>query len=53
MDNLSHSVAGLAVGELLHRTLAPESDAAGQSVRRHMLLVTAWAACNLPDLDLV
>jgi inner membrane protein len=53
MDNLSHSVAGLAVGELLHRTLASEPDAARQGARRHMLLVTAWAACNLPDLDLV
>lgn len=53
MDNLSHSVAGLALGELLHRGLAPEPDAARQSVRRRMLLVTGWAACNLPDLDLV
>lgn len=53
MDNLSHSLAGLAVGELLDRTLAPEPDATRQSARRRMLLVTAWAACNLPDLDLV
>jgi inner membrane protein len=52
MDNLSHSLAGLAVGELLHRTLTPEADAARQSVRRRVLLVTAWAASNLPDLDL-
>jgi inner membrane protein len=53
MDNLSHSLTGLAVGELLHRSLPPEADAARQSVRRRMLLVTAWAASNLPDLDLV
>jgi inner membrane protein len=53
MDNLSHSTVGLAVGELLHRSLAPEADPARQSVRRRMLLVMAWAACNLPDLDLV
>ena len=53
MDNLSHSLAGLAVGELVHRSVAPEPDAASQKVRRRMLLVSCWAASNLPDLDLV
>lgn len=53
MDNLSHSLAGLAVGELVQRSLAPEPDAEAQSVRRRMLLFTCWAASNLPDLDLV
>ncbi len=53
MDNLSHSLAGLAAAELLQRSLAPEPDAQAQTLRRRMLLVAGWAACNLPDLDLV
>ena len=53
MDNLSHSVAGLAVGELLHRSLTQEADNAQQRVRRRLLLFTCWAASNFPDLDLV
>lgn len=53
MDNLSHSVAGLAVGELLHRSLPQEVDADRQRVRRRLLLFTCWAASNFPDLDLV
>jgi inner membrane protein len=53
MDNLSHSIAGLAIGELLDRTLSPDADAARQGLRRRVLLVTGWAASNLPDLDLV
>jgi len=53
MDNLSHSLAGLAVGELVQRSLAPEADAGAQSVRRRMLLFACWAASNFPDLDLV
>ncbi|RZI44680.1 metal-dependent hydrolase [Herbaspirillum sp. HC18] len=52
MDNFSHSVAGLAVGEYVHRSLAPESDAERQGLRRRLLLIAAWAASNLPDLDL-
>jgi inner membrane protein len=53
MDNLSHSVAGLAVGELLHRSLPQEQNTDNQSVRRRLLLLTCWAASNFPDLDLV
>lgn len=53
MDNLSHSIVGLAIGELLDRTLSPEPDAARQAVRRRVLLVAGWSASNLPDLDLV
>jgi inner membrane protein len=53
MDNLSHSLTGLAVGELVHRSVAPEPEAASQQVRRRMLLVSCWAASNFPDLDLV
>ena len=53
MDNLSHSLVGLAVGELVHRSVAPEPSADGQKLRRRMLLVSCWAASNFPDLDLV
>lgn len=53
MDNLSHSVAGLAVGELLHRSLPQEDDPGMQRLRRRLLLFTAWAASNFPDIDLV
>lgn len=52
MDNLSHSVASLAVGELLHRSLQPEAGQAGQRTRRQLLLFSTWAAGNFPDLDL-
>ena len=53
MDNLTHSVTGLAVGELISRSLPPEPDEATQRMRRRLLLVSCWAASNFPDLDLV
>lgn len=53
MDNLSHSVVGLALGELVQRSLAPEPDPVRQRQRRRLLLVGAWTASNFPDLDLV
>ena len=53
MDNLTHSVSGLAVGEFISRSLAPEPDEARQRTRRKLMLVSCWAASNFPDLDLV
>lgn len=53
MDNLSHSVAGLLAGELLHRCLPPEADAARQGRRRSLMLTTCALAGNFPDLDLI
>lgn len=53
MDNLTHSVTGLAVGEFISRSLTPEPDEARQRMRRRLLLVSCWAASNFPDLDLV
>ncbi|HZW13404.1 MAG TPA: metal-dependent hydrolase [Noviherbaspirillum sp.] len=53
MDNLTHSVAGLAVGELVHRSLRQETDSDHQKTRHRLLLVTCWAASSFPDLDLV
>jgi inner membrane protein len=53
MDNLSHSVVGLAAGELVHRSLAPEPEIGHHRLRRQLLLVSCWLASNFPDLDLV
>lgn len=53
MDNLSHSVASLAAGALLHRSLPSESDKPDQRIRHRLMLVTCWLAGNFPDLDLV
>jgi inner membrane protein len=53
MDNLTHSVAGLAIGELTHRCLPEEAEPQHQRTRRRLLLFTCWAASNFPDLDLV
>jgi len=53
MDNLSHSLVGLAVGELVQRSFAPEADHEKQGTRRRLLLVAGALACNFPDLDLL
>ena len=53
MDNLTHSLAGLALGELTHRVLPAEADAGRASTRRRLLLTCAALASNFPDLDLV
>jgi inner membrane protein len=53
MDNFSHTVAGLAVGEFIHRRLPQESDDTQQKTRRRLLLLVAALASNFPDLDLV
>lgn len=52
MDNISHTVAGLAVGELIHRSLSQETDIDQQRLRRRVLLIAGWLASNFPDLDL-
>lgn len=53
MDNLTHSLAGLALGELTHRLLPVEPDPQRASTRRRLLLTGAAVASNFPDLDLV
>lgn len=53
MDNLSHSVAGLLAGEIMHRSLAAEADEDSHRLRRRLMLVTCALAGNFPDLDLV
>src|SRR5471032_656518 len=52
MDNITHSIIGLGVGELLHRSLPPEPDAGRHGTRHRLLLVSCAVASNLPDLDL-
>ncbi|HVK55825.1 MAG TPA: metal-dependent hydrolase [Burkholderiales bacterium] len=53
MDNLSHSVVGLAFGEFIHRTMPSEHNEQSQITRRRLLLTSCWLASNFPDLDLV
>jgi inner membrane protein len=53
MDNISHSLVGLAGGELIHRCLPPEPDSEASRLRRRLLLFACWFASNFPDLDLV
>jgi len=53
MDNFTHSVVGLGVGELLQRSLAPEADPLRQRTRGRLLLFSCWFASNMPDLDLL
>ncbi len=53
MDNLSHAVVGLAVGEFIHRCLPQESDNARSKTRHRLLLIAGMLASNFPDLDLI
>jgi inner membrane protein len=52
MDNITHTVVGLGVGELVQRSLAPEPESADQHTRHRLLLTACAAASNFPDLDL-
>jgi len=53
MDNITHSVVGLGVGELVQRSLPPEADHARQKTRHRLLLTACAVASNFPDLDLL
>ncbi|WP_343728764.1 metal-dependent hydrolase [Duganella sp.] len=52
MDNLTHSIIGFGVGEVVHRSLPAEADTLAQRVRHRLLLVSCALASNFPDLDL-
>ncbi|MRW85251.1 metal-dependent hydrolase [Pseudoduganella sp. FT26W] len=52
MDNITHSIIGFGVGELVHRSLPAEADTVAQRVRHRLLLVSCALASNFPDLDL-
>ncbi|WP_313168422.1 metal-dependent hydrolase [Massilia oculi] len=53
MDNLTHSLVGLALGELADRALPAHPDPHKARTRRRVLLATGALASNFPDLDLV
>ncbi|MBQ5962084.1 metal-dependent hydrolase [Massilia sp. ZL223] len=53
MDNLTHSLVGLALGELVERALPAEPDPMRGRTRRRALLTTGLLASNFPDLDLI
>lgn len=52
MDNLTHSIIGLAAGELIERSLPEEPTRARAHARHRVLLVTGALASNFPDIDL-
>lgn len=52
MDNLTHTLFGLAAGELVQRSLPAEADTQAQQTRAHLLRFAGFAASNFPDLDL-
>ena len=52
MDNITHSIIGFGVGEVVHRSLPAEADSLSQRVRHRLLLVACALASNFPDLDL-
>lgn len=52
MDNLTHSIIGFGVGEVVHRSLPAEADSLSQRVRHRLLLAACALASNFPDLDL-
>jgi len=53
MDNITHTVVGLGVGELIQRSLPPEADHARHKTRHRLLLTACAVASNFPDLDLL
>lgn len=53
MDNMTHSLVGLALGELVERAQPAAADPARGATRRRALLLTGLLASNFPDLDLV
>lgn len=52
MDNLTHTIIGLAAGELIDRALPAEPSPERQRTRHRLLLVTSALASNFPDIDL-
>ena len=53
MDNLTHALVGLTLGELVDRALPAHPDPQRARTRRRVLLATGALASNFPDLDLV
>ena len=53
MDNLTHTIVGLAVGAAIHRAVAPEPADADRRTRGRLALTACALASNFPDLDLL
>jgi inner membrane protein len=53
MDNITHTLAGLLIGETISRVLPARASALAPARRRGMLLAIAAVASNLPDADLL
>lgn len=51
MDNLTHTLAGVLVGETLARTTSPSPSGLPAPQRRHLLVTLMAVASNVPDLD--
>jgi inner membrane protein len=53
MDNLTHTLIGLSVGEALARATPVSKHGLARETRRGMLLAATMIGGNLPDLDLL
>ncbi|MCO4754433.1 MAG: metal-dependent hydrolase, partial [Bacteriovoracaceae bacterium] len=53
MENISHSVVGLALGEVVHRSLAQESSQDQNKLRRNLFVFITLLSANFPDIDIV
>ena len=51
MDNFTHSLIGVLVGETIARTTQPTRDGLPQQQRRNLLVTLMAVGSNLPDLD--
>jgi inner membrane protein len=52
VDNLTHTIIGLAAGELIARSLPAEPTPERAKARHRLLLVTGALGSNFPDIDL-
>jgi inner membrane protein len=53
LENVSHTVVGLAAGEFIQRSISPEVDPKANALRRKLFLASCAIASNFPDLDLI
>lgn len=51
MDNLTHTLAGVLLGETLARTTSADPTGLSQPQRRNLLVTLMAVGSNLPDLD--
>ena len=51
MDNLTHSLVGLALGEIVDRALPPAADPQRARTRHRLLLTTGALASDVPALE--